>query len=245
MTSSLETNWANIATVGCLIIAAFIEAWQQAVTGLPTSVRLFRLQGSWHYVPLALLLAAGVVWLIGRAKRFTHTSPQTTAKMPGIPSLSALLGMDPDIEFDAKKFFALAYYSPVTAEAEQNIKVIAQRYAPDNKEAFYARFIGIGLVAYQHDTTWYAIFGSQLQAMMELSARGVIPIADLKKYYDKAAVDFPQTYISYSFEQWLSYLKERSLIATYPSQMVELSFNGKDFLRYLAHLGRNIASRLN
>jgi hypothetical protein len=87
--------------------------------------------------------------------------------------------------------------------------------------------------------TWYTIYGSQLEALAELNSRGLIPVADLKKHYDKAVVDYPKTYVNYSFEQWLSYMQSRMLTATYPSKMIELSFNGKDFLKYLAHVARN------
>jgi hypothetical protein len=165
---------------------------------------------------------------------------QAPETIPGIPTLSALLGQNPSVEFNAKQFFALAHYSPITAEIEKNVRIIAQQYSPNDKEAFYARLIGVGAVAYQHDVTWFTIYGSQLLAMEETNSRGIVPVADLKKHYDKAVTNYPKTYENYSFEQWLAYMKSRMLIATYPSQMVELSFNGKDFLKYLAHVGRKI-----
>jgi hypothetical protein len=82
------------------------------------------------------------------------------------------------------------------------------------------------------------IFGSQLSAMQEMNQRGMIPIADLKKHYDRAASDYHKTYSNYSFDEWVKFMKDRLLIATYPSEMVELSFGGRDFLKYLAHTGR-------
>jgi hypothetical protein len=93
--------------------------------------------------------------------------------------------------------------------------------------------------------TWYTIYGSQLEALAELNSRGLIPVADLKKHYDKAVAGYPKTYANYSFEQWLKYMQSRMLIATYPTQMVELSFNGKDFLKYLAHVARNVHGKAN
>jgi hypothetical protein len=156
-----------------------------------------------------------------------------------------LLGQNPNITFDAKKFFALAHYSPITAEVEKNIKIIAPQNSPNDKEAFYARFIGVGLVAYQHDVSWFTVFGSQLAALAELNSRGLIPVADLRKHYEKAVVDHPKTYSDYSFDQWLNFMRARMLIAIYPSQMVELSFNGKDFLKYLAHAGQNVHLKTN
>lgn len=241
----IRKNWSSAITLGCLLIAAFIEAWQEAATNLPANVSFPRLQGVSHYIPLGLLTLAGVVWLIGRKKSVPVPQSQAPEMIPGIPSLSALLGQSSSVDFDAKKFFALAYYSPVTAELEKNIKAIAQKNSPNDKEAFYARFIGVGAVAYQHDVTWFIIYGSQLAAMEEMNSLGLIPVADLKKHYDEAVVKFPKTYQNYSFEQWLAFMKERLLIAVYPSQMVELSFNGKDFLKYLAHVGKSINKKAN
>src|SRR5437588_220660 len=84
---------------------------------------------------------------------------------------------------------------------------------------------------------------SQLAALAELNSRGLIPVADLRKHYDKAVLDYPNVYSNYSFDQWMDFMKSRMLIARYPSQMVELSFNGKDFLKYLAHVGRDAKGR--
>jgi hypothetical protein len=245
MADCFQKHWSSVVTLGCIVIAALIQAWQQAASNVPSTVALPRLQGIWHYVPLILLIVAGVAWLIGRRKHIPQMQLQTSGVIPGIPTLSALLGQNPNVEFNAKQYFALAYYSPITAEIEKNIQIIAQQYSPNDKEAFYARFIGIGTIAYQHDITWFTIYGSQLMALTEMNSRGLIPVTDLKKHYDNAVIGYPKTYEGYSFEQWLDYMQSRMLIAKYPSQMVELSFNGKDFLKYLAHVGRNIDGKPN
>jgi hypothetical protein len=240
-----KKHWSTIVTLGCVVIAALVEAWQQAAANVSASIGIPRLEGVWHYVPLILLIIAGIVWLVGRRKSAILPPPQTAGVVPGIPTLSALLGQNPSVDFNAKKFFALAHYSPVTAEIEKNMKIIAQQNSPNDKEAFYARILGCGLVAYHHDWTWFMIYGSQLAALAELNSRGLIPIAELKKHYDKAAADNPKTYEDYSFEQWLDYLKSRMLIATYPSLMIEMSFHGKDFLKYLSHVARDKNARSN
>jgi hypothetical protein len=180
-----------------------------------------------------------------RGRRGKAPALQSSGMIPGIPTLSALLQQDPSVEFDEKKFFALAYYSPVTAETEKNIKLVAQNSSPNDREAFYARFIGVGAVAYMHDWTWFTLYGSQFMALVELNGRGLRPVADLQKHYDKAVTDYPNTYTDYTFKQWLDYMKSRNLIAIYPSQMVEISFGGQDFLRYLAHAGRSLDGRAN
>jgi hypothetical protein len=242
-----KNHWETVVTIGCLLIAAFVEAWQQATAGLPSTSHFPKLEGDWHFVPLILLIAAGIVWLIGRrsSRQLSDPTAQSPYSTIGIPTLSGLLGQNPDVTFDPKKFFAFAYYSPVTAEIEANVRAIAQKHYPNDKEGFYARFIGVGYVSCQHEITWLMIFGSQLAAMGEMSARGLIPIAELKKHYDKAAIAYPKTYAHYSFVEWVNFLKIRILIAIYPTQMVELPYNGKDFLRYLAHTGYNGHDRVN
>jgi len=157
----LRKRWSDTVTLGCIVVVAIIEAWQEAASSVPASVKIPRLDGWVHYVPLALLLIAGVVWVFGRRKKAGSLQLQTSqppAIVPGIPALSALLGQNPTVAFDAKKFFALAHYSPVTAEIEQNIKTIAQQNSPNDKEAFYARFFGVGIVAYHHDVSWFVCF---------------------------------------------------------------------------------------
>ena len=200
----------------------------------------------------AILLSLSLlmfIWLLRSLKQSLTQQSQAVQpsglSVPGIPTLSALLGQNPQISFDAKTFFAQAYYSPLTAEFEKNIKIIAQQNSPNDKESFYARFIGIGAIAYQHDMTWFTIYKSQLLALAELNARGVIPFADVKKYYDKAVVEYPKTYANYSFDQWMDYLHSRLLVARYPSAMVEISHGGKDFLKYVAHRGWNINAKQN
>jgi hypothetical protein len=206
-------------------------------------------EGIGYGIGIVMMLIATVLiaksYFSGQSEQTAISSPQPSGTIPGIPTLSALLGQNPSVEFDAKQFFALAHYSPITAEIEKNIKIIAQQNSPNDKEAFYARFIGVGVVAYQHDVSWFTIFGSQLRAMEEMNSRGILPITDIKKHYDKAASDFPKTYENYSFDQWLAFMISRMLIAVYPSQMVELSWNGKDFLKYLSHVGRNTNGKAN
>lgn len=249
----LQKHWSSTVTLGCIVIAALIEAWQQAAAKVPSNLHIPRLQGGWNYVPLVLLITAGVVWLVGRKSRSTQSQVQTSqptaaasiAIPAGIPTLSGLLGQITNITFNAKQYFALAHYSPITAEVEKNIRIVAEQNSPNDKEAFYARLIGVGLVAFHYDVTYLTIYGSQLAALSELNSRGLIPVSDLKKHYDKAVADYPKAYSNYSFDQWLEFMKGRQIIATYPTQMVELSFGGKDFLKYLAHTGRGIHGKPN
>jgi hypothetical protein len=175
-----------------------------------------------------------VINFIGKKKR--HKQGQETQKQI---TISALLGVPSAPTFNAKEWFKQAYHSPVTAEVEKNIHIIAEQNQPHDREGFFARFIGVGLVAYTYDSIWWIIFKSQLLMLLELNRRnGWLTIAEAKSYYDKAAIDSPKIYTDYTFDQWLDYMKGQQLLLQHPSQMLEISVTGKDFLRYLTHWGR-------
>lgn len=190
-----------------------------------------------------LFLFALIASLLAMRNYGQDTKTETQVKQvpdsmtPGIPTLSSLLGQHPKVDFDVKTFFARAYYSTVTTEAEKNIKIAARGSSPIDPEAFYTRFIGVGLIAYWHDTTWYTVYGSQLRLLETLNAKGVSPIATAQKYYNEAKEKFPQLYASYSFEQWIGYMQGRFLVVRYPSAMIDITHHGKDFLKYMTHWG--------
>lgn len=195
---------------------------------------------------LSLSLVA-FVWVAKANKPIQQSAMQSRnlAAAP-MPTLSGLLGQSPQVTFDPKEFFRLAYFSPLTAEIENNIKIVAERAEPGDHEAFYSRFIGVGIIAYTYDTTWLIIYRSQLLLLDELNRKGLRPVAEAKKFYDQAVLDYPKTYAHYSFDQWLAYLQgEAQLLIKHPSEMLDLTYKGKDFIRYLAHRGVDINTKAN
>jgi hypothetical protein len=197
---------------------------------------------SWFVASLILL--GLVVWNQKRSQQKT-ASPQLNQPVQEtgstlIPATSAIFpGIGPN--FDAKEFFKVAYYSTVTAEVEKNIRTAASQKQPDDREGFLARFIGVGVVEYLHDSTWYTIFKSQFMMLSEMNSKnGWMPLSDAKNFYDKASAEYPSIYSNYSFEQWIIYMKGQQLILQHPSNMLEITVRGKDFLKYLTHWGRSI-----
>src|SRR6266478_1022995 len=120
---------------------------------------------------LSLVMFIWVAKSVARSGKLVGSMQPITPQSPGIPTLSALQGQTPQVTFDAKEMFRRSYFSPVTAEMENNIKLVAAQNSPNDHEAFYARFIGVGLVAYLHDMTWSTIFKSQLLALQETMSR--------------------------------------------------------------------------
>jgi hypothetical protein len=191
-------------------------------------------------VSTSLIVAGGLVILSAMANLYfayrKRAAPQSTAQ-----SASTALATTPT-NFDVTRYFQQAYHSPLQAEIETNIRAAAQ--SQNDREGFYARFIGVGLIAYIYDMIWSAIFRSQVLSLLELNRRnGLLPLADIKTFYDQAATAHPDYYAKYSFEQWLTFMKSQLLIIRHPSDMVEITLRGKDFLKYLLHWGREATQR--
>ncbi len=140
--------------------------------------------------------------------------------------------------FDATKHFATSYVSTMYEEVANNARTAAQLNSPTDREAFYVRLIALGLPTFTYEVVWAYIFRSQVLALMEINRRGFVPIADVRAFYDKAAIEYPDRYAKYSFEGWMEFLKSNGLLLWHPSGMIEITVRGKDFLKFLTHWGR-------
>ena len=103
------------------------------------------------------------------------------------------------------------------------------------------RILASGSITYIFDVVWYTIYNSQLRLLDALNSRQ-LTTAEAKKYYDQASQNFPIPYLTYSFDQWLSYLHFWSLIAQ-NGDTLGISVRGKEFLKYLVHEGRSASDR--
>lgn len=153
--------------------------------------------------------------------------------------------MQPPVYFDAAKYFMTAYQSAFTADVEKRVKIAAsQNTQTCDPEEFYSQFIGIGLVAYLHDITWAYIWRSQFLMLIELSRNGgIMPLSGARSFYEKGAVEYPRNYKSYTFEQWLAFMLTQGLLIRHPSEMLEITVRGRDFLSYSAHNSRTADER--
>jgi hypothetical protein len=149
--------------------------------------------------------------------------------------------VDPPVNFDALAYFKHSYHSLWTADIEKRVKIAAaQNRAHFKPEDFYAQFIGVGMAAYSHDITWAYIWKSQFLMLAELNRRGgIMPISAAKSFYDQGAADYPGHYKNYTFDQWMVFVQTQELLIRHPSEMIDITFRGRDFLSYSAHHGRS------
>jgi hypothetical protein len=146
--------------------------------------------------------------------------------------------------FDVGSLFPLAYYSPLQAEVEQNIRNAASTNQLADREGFYLKCLSLAVISYNYDKIWHSIHRSQLIALVELSKNdGFLPLSQIKLHYERAADTYPNKYMDVSLERWLQFLVGNRLAVRQPGEMVEITVGGMDFLRYLSHWGREVDQR--
>ena len=223
-------------TISCIVIAAIVETLEQALAGAPkTAAHLPSFSGWSNYVPLVLLIIAGLAWFIGNFKKTSKSNPQT----PNLSNaLTRSLPHDPGT-FNSVDFFRTAFYSSLQDVAANSFRTEAERARPRDRESFYLDVLTVGSLAYLYDEIWWQLYRSQLRGLLELNKKnGIVPIAVFRRFYDEAAAEFPERYKATSFEVWMKFLSDSNLLKIHPTEMVEITIQGKDFLKYLLHRGR-------
>jgi hypothetical protein len=173
---------------------------------------------------------------IGNRLRKQQQSVTTLAQTPS----AATLANPPVSAWDYHDFFRTAYYSPLQSDVEKRMSDAASIADPNNRETFLLKVLGIGAISYTYDTIWWTIYGSQLAFLLDLNQhQGRLPASRAREYYDKAKAEFPNIYLTYTFDNWLSFMAGQILIFRHPSEMIEITQRGKDFLKYLLHWGKD------
>jgi hypothetical protein len=121
-----EWKWETKLTVYCLIMVALIEAGEQALSGSPSlkgvlkdALPAFMVSPKLHYLPLLILVVAGVLWLIGKAR---NKPSSDSVRQPFSPSKlvihSASYGTGPDTDLDVtEKLQSMAHDGLVVSVA--------------------------------------------------------------------------------------------------------------------------------
>jgi len=139
-----------------------------------------------------------------------------------------------------KEFFRIAYRSPLEEEVRKNFRYLAHQECPTEPETFYLKFIGVGFVQAMNDDLWYRSFRSQILTLTEANKNsGWLVLSRAKEIYEEAAKANPKEYANDTFERWLTFLTGNNLLIRHPSEMLEITTRGKDFLCFMAHWGRD------
>ena len=237
----IERSWANIVTVSCLIIVAGIEALQQALSGAPSAAAMFPgfvMGPTWHFVPLALLVIAGLVWLAGNYAKRGKVHQASSNQQQGVVTSSTG-------QFQNVDEFYRTYDNVLLRECEDNIRAQSDKYQPGrDREKFLIRFFATTLLTGIFEYIWLLIFRSQL-LMLETLNKGQRNIDTLRVFYDAAiTAENTEFYANYSFASWLAFLKTYVPIRE-EGAVIQLTIRGHEFLKYLVATGRSSDDRRN
>jgi hypothetical protein len=179
--------------------------------------------------PIWLLVSAATVALfVVIGNKLSRGAGQSSSA----PQLSV-----PATNFNVSVFLQTAYIGALQQETETNVRSAATQNQPNDREEFYVKLIGVGLIGFTYELVWAYIYRSQLLLLMELNRR-ILTLAECKAFYDDAVSKNPGTvYPEYTFEKWMNFFKVNSLLVWHPSDMVQITVRGQDFLKYLTHCG--------
>ncbi len=109
------------------------------------------------------------------------------------------------------------------------VKTLVRHLVASYQETYFQRIVG-------------AIWGSQLEILLHLNTfYEAVPVESLRPFYDTAAQAWPDSIRDYSFEHFLGYLGETSLIGL-GDETARITDEGRDFLIFLVRTG-NTARR--
>lgn len=139
----------------------------------------------------------------------------------------------------AKELLKL-FDSRLIQKVEEKIKTDFEtiEHTQEEKEKLLMKMYASEKIAHLFDQIYNLIFGSQILALYYLNSRmgASVNITQVKPFYDKAKIQYPQFYKEYPFEKWLRYLKNVLLII-HNDDNIEITFGGQEFLKYLIDLG--------
>jgi hypothetical protein len=169
-------------------------------------------------------------------------TPKTNALGPNPNPSNAITRSVPHSPgtFDSVAFFRTSYLSPLQDVGANSYIAEAERVRPNDKASFYLDVLAVGSIQMLYDDLWWRIYRSQIRALSALNA-GMLPIDEYRKPFDEASIEFADDFarLKITFDDWMKFMTETTLLIVHPSKMVEITLKGRDFLKYLLHNGRN------
>lgn len=177
-----------------------------------------------------IFITAALVFFLTASKIKNSSGLQSTQTTSGV-----LTAAYPP--FDLNSWLKNSYNSVLLPEIEDRFRALTAHANPSNREEFYFKLITVGLIVFTYEEVWSHIYRSQVLLLLGLN-RGPLSVVKAREYYDKAVSDPANNiYPEYLFGPWLAFLQRNLLIFQHPSDMIEITPRGRDFLKYLVHKG--------
>ncbi|WP_298285940.1 hypothetical protein [uncultured Lutibacter sp.] len=142
---------------------------------------------------------------------------------------------------------ALGKFSAETVEAAieiiENETKISEVDGLQNKYDRIYKYSRLLVLIKSFERVYDSIYGSQIKLLQRLNFT-VDSKSSLKTFYENAKKIYPEAYNNYSYESYLNYLFNNGLILLQENdENVQITYFGKDFLRYLIEANLSIEKR--
>lgn len=87
------------------------------------------------------------------------------------------------------------------------------------------------------EVIYRTIFGSQIQILKSINTTPGKTKAELLEFYEQAKTTFPKVYATYSFDQYLQYMRNQGLILEDATDHYIITVAGKEFLKWMTDQG--------
>lgn len=179
-----------------------------------------------------LVFRSPIAALLSRTKRVSKSGLETF-EGPQLPATTE--------KSDALAEFLGSYDNQLLKEQEAAITAdLKQRGLSDSQNAQRALIRGLAgtqiLLAFEKLQA--GIWASQISLLTRLHSKsGPAKVHEVRVFYDAAALQYPEIYQHYSFENWLAYLRSYSLIEV-DADNIKLTRAGLEFLKWRLEEGK-------
>jgi hypothetical protein len=196
-----------------------------------------RIPSDW-VTPIWLFVSALCLWLLMKYWPRKPKAQQDNQSL-AINSSDPLSELTPKVVDDAYHVF----HPDLTGQTEGIIRHRAQQIAEQghDKESFLIRFLTVAVLLFQFEAIWYTIYGSQIYALQQLNT-GSQKRDGLFTHYATASIAANFLYATYTFDQWLAYLRSQGLLMEV-GEYIAITTKGKSFLHYLVDGGKAATDR--
>ena len=178
-----------------------------------------------------LVFRSPIAALLGRTKRVSKSGLETF-EVPQLPATTEK--SDPLAEFLG------SYDNQLLKEQEAAITAdLKQRGLsdPQNAQRALIRSLAGTQILLAFEKIQAGIWASQVSLLTRLHSSGPTKVSEVRVFYDAAALQYPELYQRYSFDNWLAYLRSYSLIEV-DADNIKLTRAGLEFLKWRLEDGR-------
>lgn len=177
--------------------------------------------------PIWLFSAGGFFWLLVAffRKRLVFPAPRTEQS-----TAMTKAAEDLNVQYTNNQFAAIdaRFRDDIEKAVREQISRVP---AGEARETYVVRITVVLVVTMILEEIWNIIWASKILALNKLNEGG-LKREGIFPFYTSAATQWPGVYATYTFDQWLGFLRSQTLIRD-DGDEINITVKGRQFLKYL------------